>query len=941
MSLRMIFFFFISLAIFSQEEIKVRNDVYYLSNTIVVKLKEADTDVNNLMKEIEKKSIKISGIVKAFSESKNVLRKGIDRFESIYLLKTDGNKDPFEISARLNKLKEIEWAEPKLIRRITIVPNDSLFNANRQYNIRMISAEKAWDITRGDTSIIIAIIDTGVDWNHPDLKANISFDSNGNLVGIDLGGFNGTEDNDPSEDVPPDGRNSYHGTHVAGIASAVTNNSIGIAGVGYNCTIMPVKVSRSDKRDANGYPYVYYGFEGIKWAVEHGAKVINCSWGGYGYSRYEKEIVDYAIENGAVIIAAAGNENSNNLFYPASYEGVLSVGWLNEKGEKAKYGTNSGSNYGTQVDVMAPGSFIYSTWPTYSGADSIYRSISGSSMASPHAAGIAGLIAARFKNYTPLQIAERIRAACVPLLDSDPQYQFLLGKGKIDAFNAVKDTTLFSIRATKIDFIEDGNGNGLFESGEAVNVRIRFTNYLEPSPQTKVYLTSEDNAIIIENKEFTLSEMNTLDTTDNSSALFRFTISENSPYNHTVDIMIRYEGGSYSDYQWFSVRVNPTYATHDANKILLTITSKGTLGFNDYPDNQEGRGFIYKNGDNLLFEGAFMYGTSADKVMDAARSDYFQSDDFNIIEKIRITSDENNNQIGRTSFDDSGFGQGALGIKTALTSYGFSSPPDENYIILVNKLINQSGENINGLYAGYFFDWDMPAEIPDIDIVDFDEEKRFGYVYCQNDSLLNTYVGIGLLGDENKLGFYPIENSADTGDVMLFDENGFTKKEKWSSLTSGIINKQIGPADVSMVISSGPHNLVAGGEVEIPFVIAAGESLEELRYAIQAARNKYSQLITDIRNNSVSYSYNLSQNYPNPFNPSTIISYEIPEQSIVTIKLYDILGRELATLVDEYKNAGSYSIKLSADKYRLSSGIYFYTLKAGNYFCAKKMIFAK
>ncbi|MGK9475801.1 S8 family serine peptidase [Melioribacter sp. OK-6-Me] len=938
-ALGIIIFLFITVTVLPQDEIKVRDNIYYLSNTIVVKLKEADTDVINLKKEIERRAIKISGIVKAFSENKNVLKKGIDRFESIYLLKIDNNEDPFEISAKLNKLKEIEWAEPKFIRRVTVTPNDPILNSGRQYNIGMISAEKAWDISKGDTSIIIAIIDTGVDWNHPDLKANILFDSNGNLVGIDFGGLNGSEDNDPREDVPPDGKNSYHGTHVAGIASAVTNNSIGVAGVGFNCTIMPVKVSRGDMRDANGYPYVYYGFEGIKWAVDHGAKIINCSWGGYGYSRYEKEVIDYAIENGAVIVAAAGNENSNNLFYPASYEGVLSVGWLNEKGEKANYNQNSGSNYGTQVDIMAPGSYIYSTWPTYAGPDSVYRSISGSSMATPHAAGVAGLVAARFSNYLPLQIAERIRASGITL--ENIQYQYLLGKGRIDAYNAVKDTNLYSIRATKIDFIEDGNGNGLFESGEAVNVRIRFTNYLDPSPQTKVYLLTNDVSVTIDNNEFNLPPMNTLDTADNSSSLFRFVISEDCPYNHTVDVMIKYEGNSYDDYQWFSIRINPTYATHDANKIVLTITSKGTLGFNDYPDNQEGRGFVYKNGDNLIFEGAFMYGTSFDKVMDAARSDYFQSEDFNIIEKVRITSDQNNNQIGRTLFDDSGFGEGALGIKTELTSYGFSNPLDDSYIILVNRLINQSGIDINGLYAGYFFDWDMPAEIPDIDIVDFDEEDRFGYVFCKNDSILNTYVGIALLDNDSKLGFYPIENSADTGAVMLFDENGFTKKEKWTSLTSGLINKQIGPADVSMVISSGPHTLNAGSDIVIPFVIAAGESLEELRSTIHRARDKYNQLITEIREPLVKYNYNLSQNYPNPFNPSTVINYEVPERNFVTIKVYDILGREVATLVNELKEAGSYRLEFSADKYGLASGIYFYTLNAADHIFVRKMIFAK
>jgi hypothetical protein len=96
-----------------------------------------------------------------------------------------------------------------------------------------------------------------------------------------------------------------------------------------------------------------------------------------------------------------------------------------------------------------------------------------------------------------------------------------------------------------------------------------------------------------------------------------------------------------------------------------------------------------------------------------------------------------------------------------------------------------------------------------------------------------------------------------------------------------------------------------------------------------------------VNESPVSYTYNLSQNYPNPFNPSTIIRYEIPERNFVTIKVYDLLGREAAVLVNEVKEAGSYSLEFSAEKHKLSSGIYFYTLKAGNNFIVKKMIFAK
>jgi hypothetical protein len=218
--------------------------------------------------------------------------------------------------------------------------------------------------------LLLVYVDTGVDFTHPDLAGNI-FTNNitdtefpGDTHGWDFGGESGTADNDPHEDISIYS-NGYHGTHVAGIASAVTNNSEGIASVGYNCSILPVKVSRNNNRSDNGLPYVVYGFEGIKYAADKGAKVINCSWGGYSYSNYEQEIINYAISKGALLLPLPGNDNTNELHYPSSYSGVLSVGWQNSGNDlRPVYivgNETSGGNYGTAVDVMAPGTSVLST----------------------------------------------------------------------------------------------------------------------------------------------------------------------------------------------------------------------------------------------------------------------------------------------------------------------------------------------------------------------------------------------------------------------------------------------------------------------------------------------------------------------------------------------------------------------------------------------------
>ncbi len=924
--------------IYSQELILKKDNILYLSNTVVIKVKENISDYDVIRKKINsvlKKDI-VKEIKPVFFQYENVLRKGEDKFSRIYNLKIDDGYDPFILSSRIKNLSDIEWAEPRFIREVTYIPNDSAYVVGSQINLSQIFAQQAWDLTKGDSNVVIGIIDTGVDWQHPDIEANIYKDENGNLIGYDFGGLDGNPDNDPSED---EAQNiigiGYHGTHVAGIAAAVTDNSVGIASIGYKCSIMPVKVSRYDKRNSQGEPYIYYGFEGIKYAVDHGAKVINCSWGGYGYSRYEQEIIDYAISQGVVVVASAGNENKKEPFYPASYNGVLSVGWLDRDGqERAYYGASSGSNYGHFVDVFAPGTSIISTWPRVSGQK--YFRISGSSMSAPHVAGLAGLVISRYPDLTPLQVAERIR------MSSDDIYQFnpdsllyLLGKGRINALKAIKDTSLISVRAIDFKFLDKGNENGQLEKGEQVFINITFQNFLDPATNISIEIFCDDPYVQLINKNFFINQLTTLETITNTNNEFSFLILDNAPYNHVAEFMILFNGSNYSDFQWFSIRINPTYDNHVANNISMTITSKGNLGFNDYPDNREGIGFKYKGGDNLMFEGAFMYGISENQVMDAARETYNQRNDFRIIEQFKIVKTDGN-EIGTAVFDDYNYGEGRLQIETTLKSYAFTYPPYNNFIILVMNLKNTNTYDINGLYVGYFFDWDIPEEEATIDSVNYDDTENFGYVYCVDKSYNAPFAGVALISSD-KYGFFPIYNEKTLFDI---DAGGFTKSDKWLSLSSGIIKGGAGPADVSFTISGGPFSIPAGGKLPVAFTLAAGENLNELRTAIKLSREKYQSLISSINErDDVPREFKLYQNYPNPFNPKTTISYDVAVESKAVLKVYDIIGREIATLVDEIKSPGYYKVEFNGTN--LSSGIYFYTMQSGKIFFVRKMLLVK
>jgi thermitase len=265
------------------------------------------------------------------------------------------------IMKELKSNPNVVYVEPNYIYQSVFTPNDP--GRSQQWAWDVIQAYQAWDTTQGSSTVVIAIVDTGIQRNHPDLDAKIT-------AGYDY----------VQNDSAPDDGNG-HGTHVAGTSAAETNNSTGGAGTCPNCRLMPVRVL-----DNNGSGTMVNVANGINYAANNGAKVINLSLGGPGATSLQ-DAVNNAWNRGSFLACAAGNSNtsSTSSAYPAAYSNCFAIASTTSSDARSSF-----SNYGSWVEVAAPGSSIYSTW-----INSSYNTINGTSMATPHVAGLAGLLASQ------------------------------------------------------------------------------------------------------------------------------------------------------------------------------------------------------------------------------------------------------------------------------------------------------------------------------------------------------------------------------------------------------------------------------------------------------------------------------------------------------------------------------------------------------------------
>ncbi|MGM0480032.1 MAG: S8 family serine peptidase [Bacteroidota bacterium] len=336
--------------------------------------------------------------------------------------------DMYEVNAvveRLQQHESIKYAELKELHYTTITPNDPNFDQSNQWSLFQIAAEQAWNSSVGDPNVVVAVTDNAINVDHPDLA---------NVV---VGGYDAVDqDNDPRGCGANTG---FHGSHVSGIVGAETDNALGVASIGFGVSILPIKIG-----DCNGSLTAAY--DGIVYAANNGADVINMSWGGGGSSQYGQNVCNNAWNSGSILIAGAGNDNVSTQFYPAAYNNVVAVASTNQNDQKSSF-----SQYGSWIDIAAPGSNILSTDEGTS-----YQSTSGTSMASPLVAGLAGLMKSLAPSATQTDIINCMYSSADDIDAQNPSYIGQLGAGRINADVAMNCLGAFSNQydAAIVDIIE-------------------------------------------------------------------------------------------------------------------------------------------------------------------------------------------------------------------------------------------------------------------------------------------------------------------------------------------------------------------------------------------------------------------------------------------------------------------------------------------------------
>lgn len=697
----------------------------------------------------------------------------------------------------LNILHDVEYAEPRYVTRPMHVPFDSKIAS--QYYLETIKAFDAWDISMSDTSIVVAVTDEGFDLGHSELINKIAYNYNDVINGVDddndgyIDNFRGWDlgENDNS----PHSSTLTHGTRVAGILSAETNNNEGIAGVGYNVRILPVKL-------ANDYGHFIRSYESVVYAAMMGADIINCSWGGTAKHQFGADVIAYAQQKGCIVVAAAGNSNDMSLYYPASFAGVISVAGTSADDQKwtpENSTTVAGSTYNEFVDICAPATNIF----TLSAGNSYTTIAGGSSSACPMVSGALALMKSHFPTYSSMQLVQQLMSSSdvIDTLPFNMPYQGMLGSGRLHCYNALVEKYA-GVVIEQIEFYKKTGSD--FYSGDTVFVKGRIVNYLENCNNLTVSLVTRSNHLL------PVKSVVTVDSVPGGyvgemQELFSFVINQSAPFNFDQVLLISVKDEDHSKRQYVNFTCNSTAQPFTYANIATWINASGRIGENK-------RGFYVLDycGKNILSQAGLIVKNEFDEVVSCIGGKNL----FSAMSLPALYQTDSTYSMVLTYKDIIGLN---YTVKSRVWVDKYAVFDHLNFEYVIGNSSN--AQKINN-YAGVYFDWDIAHNYSN-----FIEHDSVLNLQIVQSSIVGTPV-VGLLGSSRSSGFYALDNT-----LQVDYRNNFAVEDQAAFISLSRLETTVPVAgdDVSTIIWKGPFSIEQQGYDTLSFTLLFAPDVDSVK----------------------------------------------------------------------------------------------------------------
>ncbi len=862
--------------------VRFKNDVQFNTaddGTITV----GDNEVDRLLARFHAKKVEdfFGGYIPKDEEYRHKTR---NDYKIIFPFGTDMEL----VSEEFNRLPSIEYASPDIIHQLNFIPNDPSFVT--QYWLEIIDAESAWDIVTGSDEIIVVGLDSGVDWNHPDLVDNIWINPGEDIDGDPrpfeddfpdfpgtLGDWNNVDDDGnglvddfigwdwvagvgspaPGEDahVPDNDPIDFHG-HGTGVVSAmagVTNNGIGGAGVAFDCQIMALRCGFADN-EGEGRIQTSSAISGLNYARDMGATIVNMSYGGPSPSQFMENAVESAWNNGMLLFGASGNDNVGTRQYPGDYDNVITVGATDSNDERANF-----SNYGDWVEIAAPGVGCYTAW-----FDDGYTSWDGTSVATPIAAGIGALVAQMYPNATNTDWRQIVIEAVDPITPDQPQ-----GSGRVNAYKAV---TQWYWPEMTIDEWQMSNpdGNGHPNIDEEIEVTLVVSNAEGWRDASDVQATVElsVDGIQYAQQVVDMGDIPNGTSGDNLETPLRFTATDPALNGHFAMISITVSCGPNEYEIGLSERI--MIGTPD----ILLVDDDGGEDYDTYiQDNLDEYFYNYFHHDITELDGA----PSADEISQYSTVIWMTGD-------VELPLHVTEQSVLQAAMDN----------------------------------------NVNVFLFGQTLDEQLAG-------TDF----YANYLHCE--SIANNFE-ISLTAVPGAGG--PV---VEDGQFLLAGNGGAA-----NNTDPDAINPLGGAVAAYNYLGSGNTGGIYYEDdnrrhVYFPFAFEAISGLNQTTSRTEALSAILSWFeVLPVKENEpvvVPSSFTIESIYPNPFNSTTAINFTLPTHSRVEASVYDLLGREVATIHKSVMSAGNHKISWNATD--LSAGVYFVVLESGRETLVDKVVLLK